>query len=148
MVSYIARSRRPIVSIPIAAGANSASSLNSVNADDNKIRQKDGSSAEMSVNDKSRLQLNASIVQASLNVSIASQNDPLALVYKSAITSINEALQGQYGDDAVQNAASQDNSPEATASRIVSLSTGFLKPTRNSIPAKTTMLPCKSSWTP
>lgn len=115
------------MSIPIAASANSASSANSVNTDDSKVRQKDGGSTEMSVNDKSRLQLNASIVQASLNVSIASQNDPLALVYKSAITSINEALKDQYGDDAVQNAASQDNSPEATASRIVSLSTGFFE---------------------
>nr|WP_251373544.1 DUF5610 domain-containing protein [Janthinobacterium sp. JC611] len=64
-------------------------------------------------------------MQASLNVSIGSENEPLALLYKTAITNINEALKGQYGEDAIQNAASQDNSAEATASRIVSLSTGF-----------------------
>ena len=119
------------MSIPIAAGSNSASSLSSVSnsaaGKDDKVQQKDGGNTEMSVQHRSRLQLNAAIMQASLNVSIGAQNDPLALLYKSAITSINEALQGQYGDDAIQNAASQDNSAEATASRIVSLSTGFFE---------------------
>jgi hypothetical protein len=117
------------VSIPIAAGGNSTPSVTSVSTGvagkDDKVQQKDGVNAEMSVNDRSKLQLNASIMQASLNVSIGSENEPLALLYKTAITNINEALKGQYGDDAIQNAASQDNSAEATASRIVSLSTGF-----------------------
>jgi hypothetical protein len=117
------------VSIPIAASGNSAPSVTSVSTGvagkDDKVRQKDGINAEMSVNDRSRLQLNASIMQASLSLSIGSENEPLALLYKTAITNINEALKGQYGDDAIQNAASQDNSAEATASRIVSLSTGF-----------------------
>ena len=129
MVAYIARSRRSIVSIPIAAGGNSNPSVTSVSTGvagkDDKVQQKDGVNAEMSVNDRTKLQLNASIMQASLNVSIGSENEPLALLYKTAITNINEALKGQYGDDAIQNAASQDNSAEATASRIVSLSTGF-----------------------
>lgn len=117
------------MSIPIATGANSASSLSSVSSSaagkEEKVQQKDASNTEMSVNDRSKLQLNASIMQASLNVSIGSENEPLALLYKTAITNINEALKGQYGDDAIQNAASQDNSAEATANRIVSLSTGF-----------------------
>lgn len=129
MVAYIARSRRSIVSIPIAASGNSTPSVTSVSTGvagkDDKVQQKDGVKTEMSVNDRSKLQLNASIMQASLNVSIGSENEPLALLYKTAITNINEALKGQYGDDAIQNAASQDNSAEATASRIVSLSTGF-----------------------
>lgn len=68
-------------------------------------------------------QLNQSIIQAQLN--LTSQNDPLALVLKSAITGINEALAPTLGPNALQNAASQDNSPEATAGRIVSLSTAF-----------------------
>lgn len=129
MVAYIARSRRSIVSIPIAASGNSNPSVTSVSTGvagkDDKVQQKDGVNAEMSVNDRTKLQLNASIMQASLNVSIGSENEPLALLYKTAITNINEALKGQYGEDAIQNAASQDNSAEATASRIVSLSTGF-----------------------
>ena len=117
------------MSIPIAAGGNSAASLSSVSNNaagkDEKVQQKDASNTEMSVNDRTKLQLNASIMQASLNVSIGSENEPLALLYKTAITNINEALKGQYGDDAIENAASQDNSAEATANRIVSLSTGF-----------------------
>jgi len=124
------------MAIPITTGSNSAGSVSSVsNASkntpaeaansDGKVKQAQGAGAQMSVNDRSRLQLNAAILQSSLNVSLSSQNDPLALVYKSAITSINEALQADFGDDAVQNAASQDNSAEATAQRIVSLSTGF-----------------------
>ena len=123
------------MSIPIASSGNSASSVSTtgntatsgVAGKDDKVKQADGTTAQMSVNDRSKLQLNAAILQASMNVSISSQNDPLALVYKSAITSINEALQADFGDNAVQNAASQDNSAEATANRIVSLSTGFFE---------------------
>jgi len=74
---------------------------------------------------KAKLALNASIMSASAQISIGAQGDPQALLYKSAITSINEELQAQLGTNAVQNAAQNDNSPEATAGRIVSLATGF-----------------------
>ena len=74
---------------------------------------------------KAKAQLNASIVQASLTVSLNSSNDPLSVVLKTALTGINEALKGDFGDNAIQNAVSQDNTPEGTASRIVSLSTAF-----------------------
>lgn len=74
---------------------------------------------------KARQQYNASIVQASLSVSLQSSNDPLALVYKTALTGINEALKADFGDNAVQNAAAQDNTPAGTAGRIVTLSTAF-----------------------
>jgi hypothetical protein len=74
---------------------------------------------------KARAQLNASIVQASLTVSISAGNEPMSLVYQSALTGINEALKADFGDDAIQQAASQDNTPEGTASRIVALSTAF-----------------------
>jgi hypothetical protein len=72
-------------------------------------------------------QLNASIVQASLEVSINTKNDPLALLYKTAITNLNEALKPQYGENAIQNASSQDNTPAGTAGRIVGLSTAFFE---------------------
>jgi hypothetical protein len=81
----------------------------------------------------SKQQLNLSIIQASL-VSISSQNDPLSLVYKSAIENINEALKPTLGDNALQNATSQDNSPEATAGRIVSLTTGLFDLYKKSFP--------------
>lgn len=74
---------------------------------------------------EARSQLNVSIVQASLSVSISSQNEPLALLFKSAIDSLNEALKPTLGENAIQNAVNQDNTPEGTAGRIVSLSTGF-----------------------
>lgn len=74
---------------------------------------------------QARLQLNASIVQASLTVSIGAQDDPLALLLKSALTGINEALRGQLGDNAIENAMGQDNTPDGTAGRIVALSTAF-----------------------
>lgn len=79
----------------------------------------------VSASSKARMQLNVSILQESASVSLKSENDPLALLYKSAITSLNEQLQADFGPDAIQNAMGQDNSPEGTAGRIVSLSTAF-----------------------
>ena len=111
------------MSIPLTATGNtSAASASSAVADTGKT--KDDVSAGSAVA-KAKAELNVSIVQASLTVSIKSGNDALSLVYKSAITNINEALKSDFGDNAIQNAASQDNSPEATADRIVSLSTAF-----------------------
>jgi hypothetical protein len=75
---------------------------------------------------KARANLNSAIVQTSMNVAINAGNQPLTLLFKSAINSINEELAPTLGKDAIQNAAtSQDNSAEATAERILSLSTGF-----------------------
>jgi hypothetical protein len=59
---------------------------------------------------QARDQLNAAIVQSSISVAIGSGN---------------EALAPDFGPDAVQKAAGQDNTPEGTAGRIVSLSTAF-----------------------
>nr|WP_173346327.1 DUF5610 domain-containing protein [Pseudoduganella dura] len=64
-------------------------------------------------------------MEASATISIGVGGNPQALLYKSAITSINEALRAELGENAVQNAARQDNSPQATADRIVSLASGF-----------------------
>lgn len=72
-----------------------------------------------------KAQLGAQIMQASMGVSISSGNNSLALLYRSAIDSINEHLAPALGPNAIQNAMSQDNSPEATAERILSMSTGF-----------------------
>lgn len=68
---------------------------------------------------------NAAILQASLDVSLESKNQPLALLLKAAIAGINEMLKPQFGDNALQAAAGQDNTPSGTAGRIVSISTGF-----------------------
>jgi hypothetical protein len=111
------------LSIGSAGGAASAAA-NAAAADKTKAAD---ATPDMAPVEKARLQQNAAILQASVSVAIGSQNDPLALLYKSAITGINEKLQAQFGENAVQNAVSQDNSPEGTAERIVSLSTGFFE---------------------
>ncbi len=62
---------------------------------------------------------------ASTIVTINSKNDPMPLLYKSAINAINEALRSGSGTDALQKAAGGDNTPDGTADRIVSMATGF-----------------------
>lgn len=69
--------------------------------------------------------LNARILEASAKVSLSSGNESLSLLFRSAIDSINDILAPELGPNAIQNALGQDNSPEATADRIVSLSTAF-----------------------
>ena len=74
---------------------------------------------------EARTQLNAAIVAASFEVAISSGNEPLALLFKSAINSINDILKPELGENAIQNAVDQDNTAAGTAGRIVSISTGF-----------------------
>lgn len=71
-------------------------------------------------------ELNAAILESAINVS-ASSGSPQALVLKAALEGINEALQATMGENAIQNTydSGLDVSPEATAERIVSLSTAF-----------------------
>ena len=72
-------------------------------------------------------QLNAAILQSALEVNLTAGNKPLSLIFKTALEGINEALKETFGDNAIQAAyeSGLDVSPEATADRIVSLSTAF-----------------------
>lgn len=72
-----------------------------------------------------RQQLNVQILEASAKVSLSAGDNSQALLFRSAIERINEILAPELGSNAIQNAAAQDNSAEATAQRILSLSTGF-----------------------
>lgn len=72
-----------------------------------------------------RAQLDSQILQASFEVSISSGNNGMALLYRTAIDSINEQLAPEFGPNALQAAMQQDNSAEATAERILSQSTAF-----------------------
>ena len=74
-----------------------------------------------------RKDLNVGILQASMEVSIRAGDQSQALLFRSAIEGINEALAPSLGPDAIQNAMGQDNSAEATAERIVSMSTAFFE---------------------
>jgi hypothetical protein len=104
---------------PVSLTSSNANATAQVQSKDDK---------PVSVSSKAKAELNASIVQASLSVSISSSNDQMSVVLKTALTGINEALKNDgFGDDAIQNAVSQDNTPEGTAGRIVSLSTGFFE---------------------
>lgn len=87
----------------------------------NKIQGKDG--VPVSATQQAKAELNTSIVAS--YVAINSKNQPQSLLASSAINGINEALQPQLGDNAIQNASSGDNSAEATASRIVAGATGM-----------------------
>jgi len=99
-----------------ASGTNADNATNAASAASTDA----ASQADKLTPASAKQQLNAAILQASLDVSLTSQNDPLSLLYKSAIENLNEALKSQMGDNAIQNSAKEDNTPEATAGRIVS----------------------------
>jgi len=72
-----------------------------------------------------RDQMNVQILQASAEVSLKAGDQSQALLFRGAIERINELLAPTLGTDAIQARMGEDNSPEATAERILSLSTGF-----------------------
>lgn len=74
-----------------------------------------------------RNELNLQILEASAEVSLNAGNQSQALLFRSAIERINELLAPTLGPDALQAKVNEDNSPEATAQRILTLSTGFFE---------------------
>lgn len=72
-------------------------------------------------------QLNQSILQASLDVNLSAGNEPMALLFKTALEGVNKALEGELGPNAIQHSYAEglDVSPQATADRIVQMSTAF-----------------------
>lgn len=70
---------------------------------------------------------NQAILQSSLALSVRSGDEAMALLYRTALDGINEALKAELGDNAIQKAYEQglDVSPEVTADRIVQMSTAF-----------------------
>ena len=108
------------VATPATTPAASTDTNNSANGSTTANSADAAKKADQLTPASAKQQLNAAILQASLDVSLTSQNDPLSLLYKSAIENLNEALKSQMGDNAIQNSAKEDNTPEATAGRIVS----------------------------
>ncbi|MBL4822200.1 MAG: DUF5610 domain-containing protein [Colwellia sp.] len=70
---------------------------------------------------------NSAIVRSQMEVSLKMANEPMALLYKTALSAINEALDPTRETKPIQSSYDNkiDVSPEATATRIVSLATGF-----------------------
>ena len=60
-----------------------------------------------------------------MDVSIQSSNSSLTLLYRTAIDRINEYLEPELGPNAIGGKGAPDGTPEATAGRILSLSTAF-----------------------
>jgi hypothetical protein len=85
------------------------------------------SSNELTLLQRQRKEFNAAILQSNYDVNLSIKNEPLSLVYKTAIDAINEELKDDFGDNSIQKGYQQglDVSPEATAGRIVSFSTGL-----------------------
>lgn len=72
-----------------------------------------------------RQQLNVQILQSAAEVSLQAGDQSQNLLFRAAIDHINELLAPELGADALQGKMADDNSPEATAGRILSLSTAF-----------------------
>ncbi|MBL4794154.1 MAG: DUF5610 domain-containing protein [Pseudomonadales bacterium] len=66
-------------------------------------------------------------VDGSSDVNISAGSEAMNLLYKAAIEGINDALKPSVGENAIQKAMDKgvDVSPEATAERIVNMSTAF-----------------------
>ncbi|MBI5437453.1 MAG: DUF5610 domain-containing protein [Nitrosomonadales bacterium] len=91
-----------------------------------KDTQKQAGPAKSGV-DAARQTLNVSILKASMEVSLSAGNNSMSLLFKTAIENLNQVLAPELGDNAIQAAADSgmDFSPQATADRIVSMSTAF-----------------------
>jgi len=72
---------------------------------------------------------NQAILAASLKVSIAAGSQPMEMLYRGVIDTLNTELEADLGDTPLQTAyATQlDVSPKATALRILSRATGFFE---------------------
>lgn len=87
---------------------------------------------------------NRSILSASLEVSIKSGDQSMSLLFKTTIENLNETLTPEFGPNAIDAAAATgasginelDVSPQATADRIVALSTGLFQLYQDSNPDK------------
>lgn len=85
------------------------------------------STGELTLEQSNKMEFQRTILQASMNTTISAGDNSMALLLKSAIENINEALEPYMGENAIEKGVESgiDVSPEATADRIVSLTTAF-----------------------
>ncbi|MCM2681324.1 DUF5610 domain-containing protein [Echinimonas agarilytica] len=90
----------------------------------------------VSVREQATTEKNSAIMEAQLQVSIKSGNEPMSLLYKTALEAINAELEPTLGPNAAQSTydSDLDVSPEATADRIVKGSTAFFDAFRGQNP--------------
>ncbi len=70
---------------------------------------------------------NSAIIRSQMEVSLKTGNEPMSLLYKTALAEINKILDPTLDSKPVQKSYDEqiDVSPEATAERIVNMATGF-----------------------
>lgn len=88
----------------------------------------ESASKELSPIEQQKASLNVALLE-STQVSIGAKDEPLALILNTAIEKVNQLLAPELGENALQQAVDSglDVSPDATAQRIVSLSTAFFE---------------------
>ncbi|MEH6648774.1 MAG: DUF5610 domain-containing protein [Motiliproteus sp.] len=115
--------------LPGSANGPASASVNTTTASTTNASTTNKASVSDQLTPEQRLrqQSNAAILQASQQVSLKSGNQPLALLYSAAIDAINEKLAPELGENALQRGIEEgvDVSPQATADRIVSLTTAM-----------------------
>lgn len=86
----------------------------------------------------SKQALNKSILETSMDVSISVGNDSMRLLLKAAVEHLNQVLAPDFGNNAIKKASESgvDYRPQATADRIVSMSTAFFGKYLEKYPAK------------
>ena len=101
-----------------------------------KQAERTSNTPTMTPQQQAKAELNRSIMEASLQVNINAGNESLTLAFKAATEKLNEILEPQLGPRAIDNAVDSglDVSPEATADRIVSLTTGLFSAFQNANP--------------
>ena len=94
-------------------------------AETDQVTNKQATVPELQTDPKA--EQNRAILESSLQVSLQSGNQSLALLYRTAVEELNKVLETDLGANAIQNAydSGLDVSPEATAERIVSQTTAF-----------------------
>ena len=98
------------------------------NVEDQQVTTDKTGEVQESLAVSQKKQLNAAIIESTLEFSNSLGDQPLSLALKTALQGINEALQANGVESSVEDAfeSGVDYSPEATAERIVSFSTQFL----------------------
>jgi hypothetical protein len=117
----------------IQSGINSSNTLNAkvdapkLNSATSENVSKSRETAPLSQRQVVQREHNVAILQAHQDVSLSIKTQPLALVYQAAIDSINKELEPTLGENSIQRGfeSGLDVSPEATADRILSFSTGL-----------------------
>lgn len=112
------------------AKAEQAGMVKSNDAKSNSVENAPLSQDKLSVYQQAQQGQNLAILTANVNASIGNNsaaNNPMQLLYKTAIEEINKYLEPTLGKNAAQSAYEEnlDVSPEATAERIVQGSTAF-----------------------